>query len=212
MGTCGNCGCETLDAYILLDRSGSMVSRWSEALGSINAYVKELAKGPATVTLATFDGDARLHYDVLRDSATAAEWKDVTEEDARPRGFTPLLDAICRAVSDAESKPGKKKILVVVTDGAENASREAKRETAKAALDRFEENGWQVVFLGADFNAFGEAASVGLGRDKTLNMTKGHYAAAMSDLAAKSWAYTSGGISDVSFNDEDRTRAGSPTP
>jgi hypothetical protein len=38
-----------LNAYILLDRSGSMWSRWSGALSSVNAYVSELAKDPAKV-------------------------------------------------------------------------------------------------------------------------------------------------------------------
>lgn len=31
-----------IDAYLLLDRSSSMANRWGEALGSINAYAKEL--------------------------------------------------------------------------------------------------------------------------------------------------------------------------
>ena len=154
MGTCGSCGCQTLDAYILLDRSGSMSQRWSEALGSINAYVKELAKGSATVTLATFDSVGDMKYEVLRDAVPSAEWKDVTDADAQPRGGTPLLDAIGRAVSAIESRPGDKKILIVMTDGEENQSREMNKVSAKAALDRFEKRGWQVVFLGADFDAY----------------------------------------------------------
>jgi hypothetical protein len=56
-----------LNAYILLDRSGSMSSRWSEALSSINAYVAELAKDAAKVTLATFEGQDGLQFDVIRD-------------------------------------------------------------------------------------------------------------------------------------------------
>lgn len=211
MGTCGTCGCETLDAYILLDRSGSMSSRWTEALVSINAYVKELAKGSATATLATFDSHGTMQYDVLRDSVPATEWKDVTDAEAQPRGGTPLLDAIGRAVSAIESRPGKKKILIVMTDGEENQSSEMTKDSAKAAIDRFEKNGWQVVFLGADFNAFGEASKVGVGVGKVMRMNSGFYAAAMTDLGAKSRAYTAGVSAEVSFNDEDRTRAGSPT-
>ena len=39
-----------MQAYILLDRSGSMQSLWVEALSSVNAFAKELANrqdGPA---------------------------------------------------------------------------------------------------------------------------------------------------------------------
>ena len=207
MGTCGSCGCQTLDAYILLDRSGSMSQRWSEALGSINAYVKELAKGSATVTLATFDSVGDMKYEVLRDAVPSAEWKDVTDADAQPRGGTPLLDAIGRAVSAIESRPGDKKILIVMTDGEENQSREMNKVSAKAALDRFEKRGWQVVFLGADFDAFGQAATVGVQNAKVMRLNSGSYVAAMADLGSKSRAYTSGGIAEVAFNDEDRARA-----
>ena len=206
MGTCGNCGCQTLDAYILLDRSGSMSGRWSEALGSINAYVKELAKGSATVTLATFDSVGDMKYEVLRDAVPSAEWKDVTDADAQPRGGTPLLDAIGRAVSAIESRAGDKKILIVMTDGEENQSREMNKVSAKAALDRFEKRGWQVVFLGADFDAFGQAATVGVGTAKVMRLHAGSYACAMADLGAKSFAYSNAGT-EVAFNDEDRARA-----
>ena len=45
--------------FILLDRSGSMQALWSEALHSVNAYVKKLAEDQIDtgVTLATFDKD-----------------------------------------------------------------------------------------------------------------------------------------------------------
>ena len=61
-----------MHAYILLDRSGSMQSLWVEALSSVNAYAKELANkkdGDAVdshITLAVFDGQEGLQFDLLR--------------------------------------------------------------------------------------------------------------------------------------------------
>ena len=98
-----------MQAYILLDRSGSMQSLWVEALSSVNAFAKELANktdGPAVdshVTLAVFDGQEGLQFDVLRSKQPALHWENVTDKDASPRGMTPLLDAMVRIIALAEA-------------------------------------------------------------------------------------------------------------
>ncbi len=79
---------QCMQAYILLDRSGSMQSLWVEALSSVNAYAKELANktdGPAVdshITLAVFDEQAGLQFDVLRRKQPALHWDTVTDADA----------------------------------------------------------------------------------------------------------------------------------
>lgn len=196
-----------LNAYILLDRSGSMSTRWDEALSSINAYVAGLAKGSAVVTLATFDSHDGMKFDVVRDSVPAGEWKSVTDADATPRGMTPLFDAIGRVASLAETASTSKTVVVVMTDGVENASREHTKVTAKAAVDRCKAKGWEVVFLGADFDAFGEGAKVGVDSGKVLNMSAGAYVQSMSDLGVKSMAYARG-AGPILFSDKDRKAAG----
>lgn len=143
-----------LNAYILLDRSGSMQPRWVEALSSINSYVEDLSKGgslSAKVTLATFDGQDGLQFDVIRDGVAAKKWEKMTDADATPRGMTPLFDALGRTVAMAEKANADKTVIVVMTDGEENHSREVTKQGAKAALDRCKAKGWQVVFLGAVF-------------------------------------------------------------
>jgi hypothetical protein len=62
------------------------------------------------------------------------------------------------------------------------------------------------VFLGADFDAFGEAAQVGVETAQTLNMKAGNYQASMVNLAAQTRCYFSAGAS-MSFSDEDREQA-----
>lgn len=195
-----------LNAYVLLDRSGSMSSRWSEALGSINAYVDGLAKGSAVVTLATFDCVDGIQFDVIRDAVPSGEWKAVTDQDATPRGGTPLFDAIGRVVALAEKAANDKTVVVVMTDGCENASREVKKQQARAAIDRCKAKGWEVVFLGADFDASHDGASVGVAGGKIMAMSAGNYRSAMSNLAAKSMAYSNDGA-EVLFDEEDRKAA-----
>lgn len=202
---CPHCS-EVLNAYVLLDRSGSMSTRWSEALGSVNAYVEGLAKVPAKVTLATFDDVAGIQFDVIRDAVPVADWKNVTADEASPRGGTPLFDAIGRVVALADKANAEKTIVVVMTDGGENMSREITKTGVKAAVERCQARKWEVVFLGADFDAFGEAANVGVGAGKVLRMSAGNYRSATANLAAKSMGYFTGAEA-VSFDEKDRAEA-----
>lgn len=196
-----------LHTYILLDRSGSMETRWTEALGSINAYVDELAKGDTKgrVTVAAFDTAS---FDVLRDAVPLGDWSDVTSKDAQPRGGTPLYDSVGKMVARMEEADKKRSVLVVMTDGYENTSHELTKEAAKALLDRCKGREWQTVFLGADFDAVASAATVGVAMASSINATAGNYGATMRGLAGQTKAYAVSG-SNVSFSDEDRKEASS---
>lgn len=204
-----------MQAYILLDRSGSMQSLWVEALSSVNAFAKELANktdGPSVdshVTLAVFDSQESLQFDTLRRKQPALHWEAVTDKDASPRGMTPLLDAMVRIISLAEGDNPDKAVIVVMTDGQENASREVTREGVKAALDRVKTKGWEVVFLGANFDNIADASSVGVGGGKQMAMSVGTMNESMSRLARKSRAYAQSapGAAPIEFDAEDRIAA-----
>jgi uncharacterized protein YegL len=201
-----------MHAYILLDRSGSMQSLWVEALSSVNAYAKELANkkdGDAVdshITLATFDSQESLVFDVLRRRQPALHWEAVTDKDATPRGMTPLLDALGRIIALAENDAPDKAVIVVMTDGQENASREVTREGAKSALDRAKARGWDVVFLGANFDNIGDASSVGVAGGQQMSMAPAAMTTSMERLAKKSRAYFARGEKHV-FEEGDREAA-----
>jgi hypothetical protein len=204
-----------MQAYILLDRSGSMQSLWVEALSSVNAFAKELANktdGPSVdshVTLAVFDSQESLQFNTLRRKQPALHWENVTDKDASPRGMTPLLDAMVRIISLAEGDNPDKAVIVVMTDGQENASREVTRDGVKAALDRVKAKGWEVVFLGANFDNIADASSVGVGGDKQMAMSAGTMNESMSRLARKSRVYAQAapGAAPIAFDEEDRIAA-----
>ena len=201
-----------MHAYILLDRSGSMQTLWVEALSSVNAYAKELANkkdGNAVdshITFAVFDGQEGLQFDVLRRKQPALHWETVTDREASPRGMTPLLDAMIRIVALADADNPQKAVIVVMTDGQENASREVTRDGVKAALERVKSKGWEVVFLGANFDNIDDASSVGVGAAKQMAMSEGTISASMQRLAKKSRAYGSqpAGAAPITFDKDDR--------
>lgn len=199
-----------LSVYLLIDRSGSMASRWDETMGAINTYVESLATEKATksakATVAVFDGSHSLNFDVLRRSDDVASWKPISADEALPRGMTPLFDAIGRLRTMVNDEAPSKAVIAVVTDGAENDSKEVTRDGAKAALDTLRGKGYQVVFLGADFDAFGQAASVGTNAGQTIKMSAGNYAGTMRSMASQTTAYAVTGAS-MSWSDEDRKKA-----
>lgn len=198
-----------MHAYILLDRSGSMQSLWVEALSSVNAYAKELSNktdGDAVdghITLAVFDGQEGLQFDLLRRKQPALHWEKVTDREAAPRGMTPLLDALGRLIALAETDNPDKAVIVVMTDGQENASREVTRDGVKAALDRVKAKGWDVVFLGANFDNISDASAVGVFASQQMAMAPGTMSASMERMAKKSRAYFARGEQHV-FEEADR--------
>jgi len=202
-----------LNSYILLDRTGSMDNIWDEALSSVNAYVKSVVEpddGPDVkndITLAVFDSQSGMQFDVLRQNVKGTEWSDVTISEVSPRGMTPLFDAIGRIIAEADSDAPEKAVIVIMTDGKENSSVEFTREGAKSALDRAEAKGWQVVFLGAEFASFSDADAVGVDRSKQMAVSKDRLGVTMENLAKKNRSYAQEAESSVDFDDTDRELA-----
>jgi hypothetical protein len=209
---------DTVQSYILLDRTGSMADIWDEALTSVNAYADSFAADApgaeiagadikTAVTLAVFDHQDGLQFDVLRDKVDPAHWSKVTNDEANPRGMTPLYDAIGRIVSRAEADAPEKAVIVIMTDGLENSSSELTKQGAKAALDRARAKGWEVVFLGAEFASFSDAEAVGMAASKTMAVGQGQMRESMDNLAQKARAYGKGAAPEIEFNAEDRALA-----
>lgn len=184
-----------------------METMWSEAIGSINGYVSKLKPG-TNVVLDLFDS---VSYDEVR-SSKAKEWKPVNPAENTPRGGTPLYDACARIMSKAEQANAKKTVLVVMTDGFENASRETTQAQIKDRVTKWEtDRKWEVVFLGAEFKD-AEVASAGIGimGSKTLNRSVGNFDYSMDLLNAKTAAYGATGQS-FTFTATEKTLAVSKT-
>lgn len=197
--------------FVLLDRSGSMSDKWQETLSSINAYVKKLAEENVDtgVTLATFDLHEGFKYEVIRDRITPKTWQPVTETDAAPRGYTPLNDAIGKLV--AQAKAGfngvqyDKVAIIIMTDGLENASTELSVAQAKALLEECRTKGWQVIFLGANYDNVAQAKSYGASGQSILDsMPVAAMAATMTSVGATRSAYGSGASATMEFTDEQK--------
>ncbi len=195
--------------FILLDRSGSMKLRWTEALSSINAYVKGLADDhiDTGVTLAVFDIDnvGAMSFQIIRDRIIPRTWHDVSDKDCTPRGGTPLYDAVVKIASMALSAAYDKTAIIIMTDGEENSSREDRTGViAKRMLDECRAKGWPVIMLGQDFDNWRQAQSVGNAPAASATVVSGQMVNSMRMTAGKRYLYASGQAGTMEFTDEEK--------
>jgi len=196
--------------FILLDRTGSMVNLWDEAISSINGYVEKLADDniDTGVTLACFDSNGGVStFDILRDRIIPKTWAKVSKTEVQPRGLTPLNDAIGKIVGLAKLGYGgvqyDRLALIIMTDGYENASREVNNQQAKALLDECRAKGWQVIMLGANYDPTAQATVYGVAAQNTSMVLPEKLGAAMTATASMRGAYATTGA-DMSFTDDQR--------
>ncbi|WP_454299519.1 hypothetical protein [Salana multivorans] len=124
---------------MLLDRSGSMATIRQATIEGFDAFVAEqrATPGRATLTLAQFDYE---YQEVYADKPIAEVPSLVLE----PRGNTALLDSIGRLISSTAARLGQLSeeelpgtvVLGIMTDGHENASREAQPRRRQGAHHR----------------------------------------------------------------------------
>ncbi len=199
--------------FVLLDRSGSMAKQWPETLGSINAYVKKLAddKVDTGVTLMVFDKPLdKADFTVVRDRITPTTWNPVLTTEVPPRGYTPLNDAIGQIVTLARKgapngQQYDKVAIIIMTDGLENASVEYTHAQAKALLDSCREKGWQVQFLGADFDNAAQATAYGNLSRNTVESSTRNLNVTMDMMATKRGLYGSGAAASMDWSEEEKT-------
>lgn len=204
------------DITIILDRSGSMESVKSDTIGGFNSFLGEQQKvaGEASLSLVQFDDQ----YEVVYENKEINSADRLTESSFQPRGSTALFDAIGRTVNAVgqrlaatpeEERPDKV-LLVIMTDGFENASREFTASKVGEMINH-QRNvyKWEFMFIGANQDAVLSAREIGIPAAAALT-----YAAnaegteiAYSLMARKVKNYRqSNDAGALNFNDEDRAR------
>lgn len=184
-----------------------MTTQWVEAIGSVNGYVEELRKSDvvgARVSLVAFDSVNP--YDVVRDKVAVSDFIPVTTSEISPRGGTPLYDAVGRALADANEVKADKTVIAIMTDGQENQSREFNVATVRAAIKDAEKKGWEVLFLGANFDVSTYTQQFGMAPSKFINTSDGTRDKVFRGMASNTVAYASG-ASAMAFTDEQKAAA-----
>lgn len=146
-----------------------MASVASDTIGGFNRFLDDQKKaaGTATLTLNQFDDI----YERVFEPGDIQAVKPLSNETFVPRGSTALLDAIGRSVTDtgkrleamSEGDRPEKVIVVIITDGQENASREFTSAKVNELISHQRDvYGWEFVFLGANQDAITTASTFGI--------------------------------------------------
>lgn len=170
---------------IILDRSGSMWSVRDATIEAFNGFIasQQGQPGESYFTLAQFDGKA---IDFLYEGRAASRVEMLSHSNYVPRDSTPLFDAIGivadRAKKYVSENGFDRKVLVIQTDGEENASREWTLTSVQNLLRDLERAGWQIIYLGAGIDAFAglkqyfgtvSAQSISYNKDRGSTITMG---------------------------------------
>lgn len=197
----------------VLDRSGSMSIRAHDTIKGFNRLLDDQARiaGACTVGAAQFDHE----YQRLYDAVPIAQAPRLTVETYQPRGWTALHDAVCRSIDalgqrfDAmpERDRPAKVVVVIITDGVENASREHDLAAVrKRVTHQRERYGWQFVFLGADLDSMHEAVRWGVpAGNAAVYVASAHgVAETYSTVSANLGCLRSGTSSTMAFDADQR--------
>ena len=160
-------------AIVTLDETGSMSGQEQRVVTSLNEYVNQL---PKKTRLTVFKFDSERWTEFFHGSVK--KWKPMKEKDYRPGAMTPLYDAIAKSIAHGESAAsnGDKVMVMIDTDGYENASREHTQESCLALVSRKKKTGWEFLFMSAGVDEK-QAAVVGTaGRSLGMRVNSASYA------------------------------------
>ena len=157
------------ELVFIIDSSGSMAGLVEDTIGGFNGLIdKQKAEpGEALVSTVLFNSESR----VVHDRVALPAVEPMTRRDYCPMGCTALLDAVGDAIhhignvhkyARQEDVP-EHTMVVITTDGMENASRRRSLEEVRGMIERQQKKyGWEFIFLGANIDAVATAASIGI--------------------------------------------------
>jgi Mg-chelatase subunit ChlD len=126
--------------------------------------------------------------------------KPLAHGEYRCAGMTPLFDAVGRGVGILDEalggKPGKA-VLVIMTDGLENASREFDHAKITDLVMERQEASWLVVFLGEGLDVAKQGAGMGVTAASVAAYSGGEGLRAAGRVAAMSTARYLGSVGDI---------------
>lgn len=164
------------ELVFILDKSGSMSGLEKDTIGGFNSMLEKQKRldGECRITTVLFDN----RYTLLHDRIDIGAVTPMTEREYFVGGSTALLDAMGTTIhklisvqkSTAEGYRAGKVMFVIITDGAENSSREYSADKVRSMIEHEKEKyGWEFVFLGANMDAVQTAGSFGISPERAAD-------------------------------------------
>lgn len=196
--------------YILIDRSGSMTCRARQVMIGYNEFLrkqKALQLEGATCDVSTyfFSDTISIH----QEDRPLGETLDLTIEQYQPDGMTALFDAtahIYRRILDEEDIDGLRRIVLILTDGMENASQEVTSgalETLRTAVSAKAE----IIYMGSNQDATAVGEGVGATREASLNYNDENLLHAIDSAGNAITRVRTGATPTITFTEVERARS-----
>ena len=166
---------------IILDESGSMTSIYDQALSGANETIQTIRIAQASaydqrqfLTFVTFDSGDREWVRKIIDTKPIDKVRELTRDDYRPYGCTPLYDAMGQSLLSLERKvsEGDQVLVTIITDGMENSSRSYSGAHICEIVKRLRAKGWTFVYIGANQDAVEVAKRMNI--DNAMNFQATH--------------------------------------
>lgn len=163
------------EVLFILDKSGSMNSIKTDAIGGYNAFIDEQKKLEDDTKFSLFLFDS--NYQKVYESVSLSEIKNLDESTYIPSSMTALYDAIGMTIENTVEKINKasdedkpeRVLCVILTDGENNKSTKYTREAIFAMIDERRKNDWEFIFLGANQDSFSIASSLNIDTDNSFS-------------------------------------------
>lgn len=170
---------DLVEVIFVIDASGSMYNAKADTMGGFNSVLESQKKAPGdTLVTSIFFND---EVKILDECTKIQEVQPLTDQNYVVGGRTALYDAVGYAIDSVgerlagtpeEERPAEV-IVVIVTDGFENASHEYHFADIKERIERQQNTySWKFIFLGEDIKSVQHAQEMGINKCLTHTYSK----------------------------------------
>ena len=193
--------------FLLVDGSGSMQPQWWPLMEALETYVQTLRRNGTSsfTTLSVFSGE---ELDMEQRNCRIEDWKSVLDDPlVSTWGYTPLYDAINSMARRLCDEDPLRCAITIVTDGDNNGSRFTDETQARSILNWCRAKGWEVTFIGCDWNNELLAKKLGSHPSAAIGVSRAMLKDAAEELANKRSRYGASGA-PMHWSDEERHQFG----
>ena len=162
---------------IILDESGSMnsikpliINGFNSLVKSINEVEEQFPEQEHLISMVTFNSFSNKLQHFLE---PVFKLNPLNNENYSPSSATPLFDAmgfsITKLKQHLEGKTDYNVLVTILTDGAENCSKEYTGNAIKAMVDELKDLNWTFTYIGADHDVEEMASRMSINNTMSFN-------------------------------------------
>jgi uncharacterized protein YegL len=180
--------------HFIVDQSGSMSGSEAQTIEGFNSQLKTLQKLKSEFPENEYVVSVTYFEDEVMDIIKFQPVDNIallSSENYKPGGLTALLDGMGKSINAVKEKYGRdlendeaSAVIVVLTDGGENASKFYTRPLIAEMIKELDATGkWTFSFLGADFDAVRASQDLNIRQENIMSFNKANYSEMMADMS-----------------------------